>query len=255
MERIVLLGTNIAHSRSPEFHNRLFAKHNLPYQYELLPVTPEELPGAIMRMKRGGYRGANVTSPYKELAFELVDKSSESVRHIGSVNTILFEEKRAIGFNTDVDGFAASLQGLPLLDKPFTAAVLGTGGAARAAVDVLLRHQTLQRITLYSQSSEKADHETCRWDDPRLSGEALPDFEPADLIVHATPVGLPGVPGRLLNPDDMEGGKLLYEMIYHPPVTELMKAARTGGLQVMNGEKMFIGQAEKAFEIWVGSHA
>ena len=251
MERVVLLGANIAHSRSPDFHNRLFVKHNLPYRYELMPITSEELPEAIERMKRGGCRGANVTSPYKESVFELVDECSASAKRIGAVNTILFKDQRAIGFNTDIDGFSLSLKGLPLLDKPFTAAVLGTGGAARVAVDVLLTYETLQDITLYSRFFEKASHEIHRWEDCRLKGSVLADFKPVDFIVHATPVGLPKVPGRLLSQEDMKGGKLLYEMIYHPSVTELMEAAYGAGLEVIGGEKMFIGQAEKAFEIWV----
>ena len=252
MERIVLLGANIAHSRSPDFHNRLFRKYDLPFHYELMPTSADELPEAIARMKKGGYRGANVTSPYKEMAFELMDQSSDVSQRLGSVNTILFREGKGVGFNTDVDGFAGSLEGEELLDRPFTAAVLGTGGAARAAVEVLLENPNLLRLQLYSRSLQKADEVVARWEDIRLQSSVLNGFIPADLLVHATPVGLPGVPGRLLEPDDLRGVKLLYEMIYHPETTDLMRGATEAGARVVGGEKMFEGQALAAFAIWTG---
>ncbi|MGE3801453.1 MAG: shikimate dehydrogenase [Candidatus Kapaibacterium sp.] len=254
MERIVLLGSNIAHSRSPNFHNRLFEKHDLPFHYELMPTTAEELPEAIQRMKEGGYRGANVTSPYKELAFSLMDETSDICKRLGSVNTILFEGGKAVGFNTDVDGFRKSLLDEPLLDNPFTAAVLGTGGAARVAVEVLLDSPQLQRLSLYSRFEERSAEVAARWGDERLLAASLTSFTPHNLVVHATPVGLPGVPGGLLEPEELRGVELLYEMIYYPEETELMRGATDAGARVIGGGKMFKAQAMAAFHIWTGSH-
>ncbi len=250
MQRIVLLGSNIAHSRSPDFHNRLFEERGLAYRYELMPTTAEELPGLIERMKAGGYRGANVTSPFKEDAFGLMDDVSETCARLGSVNTILFDNDRAVGFNTDVEGFRISLVDEVLMEAPFTAAILGTGGAARAAADVLLGNPELQRLTIYSRSRSRADDVAGRWNDERLQTARIGDFIPADLIVHATPVGLPGMPGRLLEPERLRGTKLLYEMIYHPAVTDLMRGASEAGVRVIGGESMFNAQAMAAFRIW-----
>ncbi|MCB0713348.1 MAG: shikimate dehydrogenase [Ignavibacteriae bacterium] len=250
MERIVLLGSNIAHSRSPDFHNRLFEKYDLPFRYELMPTTAEELLGAIERMKEGGYRGANVTSPYKELAFTLMDEASDTSKRLGSVNTILFEGGKAIGFNTDVDGFRESLLDEPLLERSFSAAVLGTGGAARAAVEVLLENSHLLSLSLYSRSEERSAEVIARWGDQRLSSASLANFTPPNFVVHATPVGLPGVPSRLLEPEELRGVELLYEMIYSPEVTELIRAATEAGVRVIGGAEMFEAQAMAAFHIW-----
>lgn len=252
MQRIVLLGSNISHSWSPDFHNALFEKYGLPYRYELLPLRADEIPAALEMLRCGGYRGANVTSPHKEVLFGLLDERSEVAERIGAVNTLLFEEGRAFGHNTDTEGFGWSLRNRELVRRPFSAAVLGSGGAARAAVDVLLGYDTLQRLVLYSRSAEKADVACRRWNDVRLHSAALDAFRPTDLVVHATPVGLPGREGRLLEPDALQGVSLLYEMIYQPAVTSLMQAAAEAGVPVVGGEEMFIGQARAAFQLWTG---
>lgn len=255
MQRIVLLGSNIAHSRSPGLHNALFERFGLPYRYELMPLEAEEVPAVLAMLKRGGYRGANVTSPHKEVVFDLLDGHSPEAARIGGVNTIVFEEGKARGYNTDTEGFRWSLRDEELLRPPFTAAVLGSGGAARAAADVLLGFDTLRELTIYSRSAEKAAAACRRWNDGRLCGAALDTFRPADLVVHATPVGLPGREGRILEPEDLRGVSLLYEMIYHPPVTSLMAAAAEAGVRTVGGGAMFIGQAHAAFRLWTGIDA
>ena len=252
MQKIVLLGKNISHSRSPSFLNPIFMREGLPWHYELMPVEPEELPEAVERMKRGGYRGANVTSPYKEAVVPLMDDLSPEAERIGAVNTIRFEEGRATGANTDIVGFADSLAGEPLFSADFTAAVLGTGGAARAAVDVLLRTPGLTRLYLLSRTPGKGELELTRWGDDRAHGGLLTDDFTADLIVHATPVGLPGRPGLPIPPDRLTGCRLLYEMIYGPDDTDLMREARSRGVRVKDGGEMFERQALAALEVWRG---
>ena len=131
MQRIVLIGSNIAHSRSPHIHNTLFRKYDLPYRYELMPLDPEQVLPALELMKRGGYRGANVTSPHKQVVMSGLDRLSDEARAVGAVNTIVFENGEAIGHNTDIVGFDRTLSAEMRFDRPFTAAVLGTGGAAQ----------------------------------------------------------------------------------------------------------------------------
>jgi len=252
MQRIVLLGSNIAHSRSPYLHNHLFERYRLPYRYELMPLEPDEVVGAVEMMKRGGYRGANITSPHKQRALPALDELSAEAVRIGAVNTILFEDGRAIGHNTDLYGFARSLAGLRLLEEPLTAAVLGTGGAAMAAVHVLLGYPMLESLTLYSRDADRAALAALRWNDPRLHGAGVDRFEPATLVVHATPVGLPGRSGLPFPPERLPGTTMLYEMIYSPAETELTSAARALGIETMNGRSMFIAQAAEAFRLWTG---
>ena len=252
MEKVVLIGHNIEHSLSPAIHNYLFDKFNLPLQYELLDVTREEVIPTLRTLKRGGYRGANVTSPYKQSVIIELDNLSDEAETIGAVNTIVFEHGRGIGHNTDSYGFAWSLEGETLLDRPFTAAVLGTGGAAMAAVFHLLRSTGLTSLTLYSRDQARADSVVRGWNDPRVAGRALEDFTAADLVVHATPVGMPTTPGQLLSSDQLRGVELLYEMIYSPPETILTNAARSAGARVVMGTQMLLGQAARAFYLWTG---
>lgn len=252
MEKVVLIGRNIEHSLSPAIHNYLFDKYGLPLQYELLDLSREEVVPTLRTMKRGGFRGANVTSPYKQSVLMELDGMSEEVETIGAVNTIVFEHGRGVGHNTDSYGFAWSLRGEPLIDGTFDAAVLGTGGAAMAAVFHLLRSPGLTTLTMYSRDRNRAESVVRGWNDPRVRGRAVGEFEAADLVIHATPVGMPGTPGQLLTVEQLSGVKLLYEMIYSPPETVLTEAARSAGARVMTGSQMLLGQAARAFYLWTG---
>ncbi len=250
--RVVLIGENIAHSRSPRIHNHLFERFVLPYRYELMPLSEADVLPALRRMKRGGYRGANVTSPHKQTVMAGLDALSDEAATLGAVNTIIFEDGRATGHNTDTYGFARSLGGVMALDAPFTAAILGTGGAALAALYVLLGAPGLESLVIYSRDASRAATLADRWGDPRLHGAALDGFRPADPVVHATPVGLAGSPGALLSAERLRGSGILYEMIYSPAETALMRAARDAGVRAIGGGAMFIGQAARAFELWTG---
>ncbi len=254
-QRILLLGKNIAHSRSPDFLNAVFKMKGLNWKYGLMDLEQEELGKVIAMMKEGGFRGANVTSPYKELVIPFLDDLTEEAARIGAVNTILFREGKAYGHNTDTNGFSAALGDIPLLRGPFSVAVLGTGGAARAAVEVLLRFSTLESLALLSRSEGRGSEVLERWGDPRAVGGVVGDLEAGNqtpsLIVNATPIGLPGRPGTLLTRSAVRRCKLVYDMVYEPGETELMRMAREEGVEAIGGGGMFDAQALAAFEIWV----
>ena len=180
----------------------------------------------------------------------LLDRVDPAAASIGAVNTILIDGGEAIGYNTDIDGFRESLRGDSVVTHPFTAAVIGSGGAARAAVLALLQLGNVAGITIYSRERERAIAAASRFASRHVTGESIDNFSAADLVVHATPIGLPGRSGALLDMEQLKGGRLFYEMIYSPPETELLRAARRAGLRTMNGENMLIRQALRAFEIW-----
>lgn len=251
---IVLIGGAIAHSRSPRLHNALFERYGLPYRYELMPLDRDAVAGAIERMKRADYRGANVTSPHKFAAMPALDWLSPEAERIGAANTILFEGGRALGYNTDAEGVARTLADEGALAQPYTANVIGTGGAAMAAVHALLEHPLLRRprtLTVYSRSAERARDAVARWGGRAACG-AIADYTPADLVIHATPVGMAATPGTPLHDEALAGTTLLFEMIYSPPETELMRAARRQGIRALGGDTMFVHQALEAFRIWTG---
>lgn len=250
MNTVVLLGDNIRHSLSPLLHNYLFERYDVPLRYELMPIRASELLSAVERMKRGAYRGANVTSPYKQRLFPAIDGMSESVAAIGAVNTILFEYGDAVGHNTDVVGIAHALTP-HLPESSFSAAVIGTGGAARAALRYLLDRANLSSVTVYSRDLERAARLADDWGE-RVAGAALDRFAPADLVVHATPVGLPGNPGQVLDESSLAGSGTLFEMIYAPARTPLVESAERAGMRIVSGLDMFVGQALESFRIWTG---
>jgi shikimate dehydrogenase len=250
MNTVVLLGDNIGHSLSPRLHNYLFERHDISLRYELMPLRASEVLSAVERMKRGDYRGANVTSPYKERVLPAVDGMSESAATIGAVNTILFEYGDAIGYNTDLAGIAYALDP-HLPEVPFSAAVIGTGGAARAALCYLLDHDGLDSVTIYSRDRERAARLADGWDG-RVVGESLEKFAPVDMVVHATPIGLPGNPGQVIDESKLVGSEILFEMIYSPVRTPLVESAERVGMRIVSGVDMFVGQALEAFRIWTG---
>jgi shikimate dehydrogenase len=252
MEEIVLIGSNIGHSRSPRLHNFLFEKFDLPYHYRLMPLEPDELPVVLEELKRGGYRGANVTSPYKQLLFAGMERLSEEAITIRAVNTILIEQGSATGFNTDTYGVSQAIRGHEIIGSDFTAAVIGTGGAAASAIHALLAEPGLRHLTIYSRSQERALEEAGRWDDGRIDGERLDRFRSTDLVIHATPVGLAGDGNALLSELQLDGVRVLFEMIYSPAETVLVRRARRAGAEIIPGMAMFLHQALRSFRLWTG---
>ncbi|MBK8912858.1 MAG: hypothetical protein IPM61_16260 [Chlorobi bacterium] len=276
---VVLLGQNIAHSLSPFLHNALFRRHRLPFVYGLFPIAASELPSAVEMMKRGGYAGANVTSPHKELLFQLVDTRDPIAKRVRAVNTVVFRDGAAAGYNTDVQGFRWSLEST--VDGGIgafrTAAMLGTGGAARAAIAALLDSPNLKKLTLYSRTLPRAVAETARWNDPRIIPAQIEHFAPAELVVNATPVGLAAdasstdIFGGLFGTEEARSQageragagdddraprcQLFYDMIYRPATTPLMAIAKRAGVPAMNGLRMFAAQAAESFRLWTGVDA
>jgi shikimate dehydrogenase len=251
-KRLALIGGAISHSLSPRIQNELFEWYRLPYRYELIATTEEELPEVVARIRSGEISGANVTSPFKVSIVSLLDRLSERAMRVGGVNTIAVEDGALVGHNTDVTGFAGTLDGIALFDRSFSVNILGRGAAAMAAVVALLRFATLDRLTIYSRDSTHAATLLQRFDDPRLSVNRLDDYRAADLVVHATPVGLNDSSQALLRVDQFVGTSLLYEMIYSPAETLLMQRAREAGCSTLGGLPMLVRQALASFQLWTG---
>jgi shikimate dehydrogenase len=217
-----------------------------------MPLPQEEVADAIGTMKQGGYRGANVTSPHKRLAAAAMDRLSSEAVAIGAVNTLVFDDGVATGHNTDAAGFARSLGELGVIAAGMDAAVIGTGGAAAAAIHALLALPELRSVTIYSRSALRAEAEASRWHDRRVRPASLGSFRAADLVVHSTPVGLPGSPGAILSAEKLSGTGLLFEMIYWPAETPLMRCASEAGVPSVNGWRMFLYQALESYRLWTG---
>ncbi len=260
-DRVVLIGEGIGHSRSPKLMNALFERFGLRMHYSLAELSGPQVGPFMESMRRGGYRGANVTSPHKQRARRAANRVDRMAAAIDAVNTLVVDDGRIVGYNTDVVGFTESIRGASIRDTPIgaaplTVAILGTGGAARAAAYALLNGQfDIRSLTIYSRDADRGEACAFTLFDPRARGAALETFRPADLVVHATPVGLPSTPGTLLSAERLAGSGLLVDMVYSTPKTALMAEAEQAGMRTINGRAMFVHQALASFELFTGIQA
>jgi shikimate dehydrogenase len=244
-----LIGWPVAHSRSPAMHHAAFAALGLDWRYILLPTPLAQLAGVVARIRSGELQGANVTIPHKQAVLAYLDEIDPAAQAVGAVNTIVKQDERLIGFNTDTPGFQRALieTGWGIKDQP--CAVLGAGGSARAVVYVL--HELGARITVYARDVDKARvvHADCR------PLGALGEIDPETrLIVNTTPVGLsPNVEASPW-PDDvpLPPEALIFDLLNNPARTKFMQQAEQAGLRAVNGWNMLVYQGAAAFELWTG---
>jgi shikimate dehydrogenase len=244
-----LIGWPVEHSRSPAMHNAAFAALGLDWRYILLPTPPDRIEAVVARIRSGELQGANVTIPHKQAVMAYLDEIDPAAQAVGAVNTIVKQEERLIGFNTDILGFKRSLieTGVEVADQPCT--VLGAGGSARAVVYVL--HELGARSKVYARDAEKARSVHA---DSRPLG-ALSEIDPATkLIVNTTPVGLsPNVTASPWPADvSLPKQALIFDLLNNPARTKFMQQAEQAGLRAINGWDMLVYQGAAAFAKWTG---
>jgi shikimate dehydrogenase len=252
-----LLGWPVAHSRSPVIHNHWLAHYGIPGRYVLFGVPPEQLEAAVRGIATLGLRGCNVTTPHKQAIFPLLDRVDDLARKIGAVNTVVVEKDGTLtGFNNDGNGFIQSLRDADPLWRPDTGPilVLGAGGAARAVV-ASLAAQGATEIRIANRTRDKADEiatavgpmvKVLPWEhrEDALDGIAL--------LANATSLGMAGKPPLEISLDRLPKRALVGDLIYIPPETALLAAARTAGNITVNGLGLLLNQARPAFNAWFG---
>ncbi len=244
-------GNPVDHSLSPEWHNRRLAAAGLSASYTRL--QPETLETLLPWMREGGLAGLSVTVPFKEAALRLADCATDSARLAGAANTLIRVGRRVVAHNTDIAGFLAPLRGRGLTLKGRSALILGAGGAARGVAVALAAAGA--RMHIWNRSFHRAE-ELAADLRARLHADAAPTADPADidltgpvdLVVQATPVGLPSVPGDPAPQLLFRQGQWVYDLNYRD--TELLRRARTAGAQILDGGEMFAAQAELQAELF-----
>lgn len=255
-----VIGWPIAHSFSPNMHNAAIAEAGLDYTYMAMPVKPEDLKEAVAGVRALGFKGINVTIPHKQAIMEFLDEIHDDARIIGAVNTVVNEDGRLIGYNTDIDGFINALKATGFDCKDKKVVMLGAGGAARAVIWGFIK-EGISRLTIAVRNVPKVlplaesfssylDIKVINWIDKEYS-DALKECE---LLVNTTPLGMypkieamPPVDFDALNPS-----AFVYDIIYTPAETMLLRKARENGLRTLNGEGMLAGQGAVAFKHWTG---
>jgi shikimate dehydrogenase len=246
-----ILGWPVQYSLSPVIHNAAFRALGLDWVYLLWPVPPEDLAAAVAGLKTLGAAGANVTMPHKESVATHLDDLSGDARTAGAVNTIQRTGSGLVGHNTDIDGFRQLL----VNDAGFhpggkRVLILGAGGAARAVV-VALGELDASDIKIAGRSEERArgvaslgSVDVLSWDDASAAASE------ADLIVNATPLGMEGE--NPLPSVRWRAEQCVVDLVYSPPVTPLIAAARRAGADAWGGLGMLVNQAAASFRIWTG---
>jgi len=259
-----LLGNPVEHSLSPDIHNAAFQHLGLNFVYLAFPV--EDVEGAIKGIKAlGNLKGFSVTIPHKLAVMPHLDDIDLTARHIGSVNTIVKENGKLTGYNTDASGALLALRQAGVALKQNKVMILGSGGAARAiafaiAVEEAVHELTIlgidekERNSLVQDLLEKTSVEVKQGS---LSEETLGENLPrTQVLIHCTPIGMDPktsetcVPQHLLNP-----AMTVMDIVYNPLETRLLREAREAGCTVIRGVEMFVNQAVGQFERWTGHPA
>ena len=242
---IGIVGNPVGHSRSPALHNKAFQVTGLDYVYMKFPV--ESVDDFFRNAERIGIEGFSVTIPHKVEVMRYLDDVTPEASAVGAVNTVYRDEGRWKGDNTDVYGVREALKGFDVRGKKVI--VLGTGGAARAAVAAL---ESAESVTVLSRTMEAR---TLDWSRP-VNVDRLENYSghEEDLLVNATPVGMtPDIDAMPIR--GTIHADLVFDMIYSPGQTHLLSEATRQGKQVVTGTEMFVSQAARQFEIWTGQPA
>lgn len=245
-KRYILIGEHLTHSLSVPIHNFFFKKINIKATYDLLEVPKSELTELLIKLRREGYSGVNVTIPYKTEIMRLLDVLSEEVIRVGAVNTIKLGEK-LIGYNTDYHGFGMALAYNGVVPEGKLCAVLGSGGSSRAVVSFLEDYKA-SSIAIVTRDPDATSLKY-----PGLQCIDIKEFSAHgfDLVVNTTPVGMTPKAGfSPIKQAQLQGASFVMDLIYNPAETLLLQYARELDIPCANGLYMLVAQGICAQEIW-----
>ncbi len=248
-----LLGHPVHHSISPAIHNASYESVGINAVYLAFDVL--DFPAAVSGLEALGAVGCNVTIPYKEVAYDVVDWLSDEAELTGAVNTIRFDEEVS-GYNTDISGVLHSLEILGFRSVG-SALLLGAGGAARSVLvglsgrvnKVYITSRNIERVKKILPLCDKLglDAKAVSWEERSRIAEK------ADLLINATPLGTLGE-GLPLEPRFLKQDCYVFDLVYNPPETVLVREAKRRGCRAIGGLPMLVKQAAEAEKIWFGIH-
>jgi len=260
-----VIGDPIEHTMSPVMHNAAFKELGLDYLYVPLRVKREELGKAVESVRALNIRGLNVTLPHKVAIISFLDELDPLARKIGAVNTIVNDDGVLTGYNTDATGFLQALLERGVEPKEKKVVILGAGGASRAISFILAErgaHLVILNRLLELDWAKELAQRVSKVFAKEVKALELNEknlemvLEGADILINATSVGMSPdvdetpVPARLLKP-----GLIVFDIVYNPIQTRLLKEAETAGAQTIGGLDMLAWQGAIAFEKWTGRKA
>ena len=261
--RVALLGKPLRRRHSQVMHDAAFDACGIDARYVLMELEPDEVEAAVDAARGPGWLGLGVTSPYKRVVGGLVDEVERDADRIGAVNNVVRrDDGTLLGFNSDAPGFQTGVEAA--MGRPLAGArivVAGAGGAAHAVV-YACRLAGAASVTVGNRTVASAEALARRFaavagasgtiEGVGLGGPAfLTALEAADLAVNATTVGMVD-PGMTIDVDLLPDDATIFDLVYVPVETPLLRAARARGLRASNGSEMLVNQAAIAFERWTG---
>ena len=256
-----LIGHPVEHSFSPPMHNAAFEKLGMDYAYVAFDVEPQNLKSAIDGAKSLGIRGLNVTIPHKIEVMQYLDEIDEVAGLIGAVNTIDFKDMK--GYNTDGIGAVRAIEEVTSI-KDKNVVIAGAGGASRA-ISFYIAKYGASRLTILNRNVEKAQKLASDVSNSGLIGDVKADsiseiasiLDDADILINTTPVGMhPNVNDEpIASASDMHEGLVVFDAVYNPNETGLLKEAVKAGAEPVFGIKMLLYQGAESFRIWTGADA
>ena len=244
-------------------HNAAFKALKVNASYELFPLKEEglDLFFEVLKEEENPIFGLNVTVPYKEKTLKYLDAKSPFVEKTGAVNTIVISEKRKLfGYNTDGPGFLTHLTELGVNPTNKNIFILGAGGAARAVISVLClipeRPKSIKIYDIDKQKSKNLISDLGKRIDIAIvkvvDGVSDADIAAAEIFINATPIGLKETDPAIIDEKLFHKNMFVYDLIYNPAETKLLKQAKTQGSKVSNGLGMLYYQGVLAFQHWAG---
>ncbi len=260
-----IFGHPVGHSLSPAIHNAAFEACHLPYVYVAHDVEPGHVLRALDGTRVMGYRGLSITIPHKVTALEGMDEVDETARIIGCINTVVNEEGRLHGSNSDGFGALSALREAGADPEGSRTLVLGSGGAARAIAVTISREAPPESMAILGVKKEELEllardvqhkgQSHVSWG--QLTADSLrAELEMADILLHCSPIGMhPNDDQSLVPPELLGEGLAVFDAVYNPRRTKLIQDAENAGCKTILGLEMFLGQAFVQFELWTGHQA
>ena len=267
---LAVIGKPVAHSLSPQLHQPALDQFKIAGQYIRVEIEPGAVAEAFEAMVKLGLKGCNVTVPHKVEALQAMDETDTLAGRIGAVNTVLFQDGLKLGFNSDGPGLVRAIREQFSVDlKDLRVLILGAGGGAGRAAAVQCALENCERVVLCNRTEEKAAELAAELRTmlhgtpvlgPRSRIQVLPldpltiekQLDAIDLIINATSVGLKPTDPALLPAALLQPHLLVYDMIYKPAKTRLLRDAVAAGCRVANGLSMLLHQGVVSFAHWYG---
>lgn len=261
---IGVVGHPIKHSFSPLMFNISFELNDKNYIYLPFDVPAQNLKGAVKGMIALGIEGFNITLPHKEKIIQYMAEVSEEASVIGAVNTVVNENGKLYGYNTDVHGIIETLNGYKDKIAGSEVTVIGAGGAARSVIYALIRHFKIEKINIINRTLQIAESlkeyfaAKMLFDNIKAYELIPPDvvniMNRSKLVVNATAVGMsPEVDDSVtFIKESFAKDQVVFDIVYNPLKTKFLELAESQGAIPLNGLKMFVEQGSKSYELWTG---